>query len=110
MQDASLKIERGGFFSPLGPSGCGEIATLRLIAAFETPDSGAVLYDGERRPLCAYADDANLVFRHYALSPHRTVERDVSFEVEKCPAAETQFYSIENIDGPVSIWTDLKAL
>ena len=42
----SLTVERGEFFALLGPSGCGKTTLLRLIAGFETPDSGRILIDG----------------------------------------------------------------
>jgi spermidine/putrescine transport system ATP-binding protein len=83
VRDVSLRIERGEFFSLLGPSGCGKTTTLRLIAGFERPDSGELLYDGERhRDVPAYAREVNLVFQHYALFPHMTVERNVAFGLE----------------------------
>ncbi len=41
-----LDMPGGEFFSLLGPSGCGKTTTLRLIAGFERPDSGAILLDG----------------------------------------------------------------
>jgi spermidine/putrescine transport system ATP-binding protein len=86
----SLKVEQGEFFSLLGPSGCGKTTTLRLIAGFETPDGGVVLYDGERRSSPAYANDVNLVFQHYALFPHLTVERNVAFGLEMKKLAVTE--------------------
>jgi spermidine/putrescine transport system ATP-binding protein len=82
VSDVSLKIERGEFFSLLGPSGCGKTTTLRLIAGFETPDRGDLLYNGELRTTPPYADDVNLVFQHYALFPHLSVERNVAFGLE----------------------------
>jgi len=90
VRGVSLAIERGEFYSLLGPSGCGKTTTLRLIAGFETPDAGAILYNGEPRSTPAYADDVNLVFQHYALFPHMTVERNVAFglEMKKLASAE----------------------
>lgn len=82
VKDVSLKIERGEFFSLLGSSGCGKTTTLRLIAGFEIPDRGEVLYGGERRDEPAYARDVNLVFQNYALFPHMTVERNIAFGLE----------------------------
>ena len=82
VRDASFKVERGEFFSLLGPSGCGKTTTLRLIAGFERPDRGEIRYDGERRNEPAYARDVNLVFQHYALFPHMTVQQNVAFGLE----------------------------
>lgn len=89
--DVSLKVERGEFFSLLGPSGCGKTTTLRVIAGFERPDSGEILYDGERRAGApAYARDVNLVFQQYALFPHMTVEGNIAFglEMKRLPTVE----------------------
>jgi spermidine/putrescine transport system ATP-binding protein len=80
VDNISLRIEDGEFFSLLGPSGCGKTTTLRLVAGFERPDSGAILIDGvdmastppHRRPV-------NTVFQSYALFPHMTVEENVGF-------------------------------
>ena len=76
----SVDVAAGEFFSLLGPSGCGKTTLLRVLAGFESPDAGRVLIDGRdvtalppnRRP-------TNLVFQHYALFPHLTVERNVAF-------------------------------
>jgi spermidine/putrescine transport system ATP-binding protein len=75
-----LSIGAGEFFSLLGPSGCGKTTTLRLVAGFEQPTSGAILLDGvdlvrtppHRRPV-------NTVFQSYALFPHLTVEDNVAY-------------------------------
>ncbi len=47
VNDISLSIGQGEFFSLLGPSGCGKTTTLRMIAGFETPTSGEILLDGQ---------------------------------------------------------------
>ena len=47
VDDVTLEIPAGEFFSMLGPSGCGKTTTLRVIAGFEEADSGRVLLDGE---------------------------------------------------------------
>ena len=80
----SLTITRGGFFSLVGPSGCGKTTTLRLIAGFETPDSGDVLLNGEvvneRRP---YERNVSTVFQSYALFPHLTARQNVEFGLRR---------------------------
>ncbi|MES1241061.1 MAG: ABC transporter ATP-binding protein [Acidobacteriota bacterium] len=76
----SLTIRRGEVFSLLGPSGCGKTTLLRLIAGLESPTSGAIRIHGEdmtRVP--AHRRPVNLVFQHYALFPHLTVEENVAF-------------------------------
>ena len=82
----SIEIQRGEFFSLLGPSGCGKTTTLRLLAGFEEPDEdgGEVRLLGEtvnkKRP---YERRIAMVFQNYALFPHLTVARNVSFGLEQ---------------------------
>ena len=79
-----LDIPTGEFFTMLGPSGCGKTTTLRMVAGFEEPTEGRVLLDGEDvtdRP--AFKRPTNTVFQSYALFPHRSVEKNVSFGLER---------------------------
>ncbi len=86
-----LGIAQGEIFGLLGPSGCGKTTLLRLLAGFETPDSGRILLDGadlvavppHRRPL-------NMVFQSYAVFPHMSVGDNVAFglRMEGIGAAE----------------------
>jgi putrescine transport system ATP-binding protein len=80
VDDVSLTIERGAFFVLLGPSGCGKTTLLRMIAGFETPDSGRIAIDGvdvtETPP---YARPVNMMFQSYALFPHMNVAGNVAF-------------------------------
>ncbi len=86
-----LDIPQGQFFTMLGPSGCGKTTTLRMIAGFEEPSEGTVLLDGEdvtgqppfRRP-------TNTVFQSYALFPHLSVERNVSFGLQRQRVAKEE--------------------
>jgi spermidine/putrescine transport system ATP-binding protein len=84
VDDLSLEIERGSFFAMLGPSGCGKTTTLRMIGGFEDPTSGRVFLGGsdvtDHPP---FRRDVNTVFQSYALFPHLTVERNVSFGLER---------------------------
>ncbi len=80
VDDVSLEVRSGEFFSLLGPSGCGKTTSLRMIAGFERPDAGRILIGAEdvtqtpphRRPV-------NTVFQSYALFPHLSVEQNVAF-------------------------------
>ena len=64
----------------LGPSGSGKTTTLRLIAGFERPDEGRIELGGaDVSRLPPYARDVNTVFQDYALFPHMTVEKNVSY-------------------------------
>ncbi|MCX8103749.1 MAG: ABC transporter ATP-binding protein [Candidatus Bipolaricaulota bacterium] len=87
----SLRIRSGEFFSLLGPSGCGKTTTLRIIAGFESPDSGELLINGKLATHTPPQErDVNLVFQNYALFPHLTVEQNVAFglEMQKLPRAQ----------------------
>lgn len=80
VNDLSLAIGEGEFFSLLGPSGCGKTTTLRLIGGLEKPDSGEVRISGEvvnDRP--PYERSSNIVFQNYALFPHLTVYDNIAF-------------------------------
>jgi spermidine/putrescine transport system ATP-binding protein len=89
----SLQIRAGELFSLLGPSGCGKTTTLRLIAGFESPDTGELCIAGKLATHTPpHERDVNLVFQHYALFPHLTVEQNVAFglELQKLPRAQIQ--------------------
>ena len=86
VDDVSIDIRAGEFFSLLGPSGCGKTTTLRMIAGFEQPDSGSVIIDdidvtgfAPERRLC------NTVFQQYALFPHLDVYHNVAFGLRFSP-------------------------
>jgi putrescine transport system ATP-binding protein len=78
--EVSLRVEAGEFFALLGPSGCGKTTLLRLIAGFETPDSGRILIDGvEMNAVPPYARPVNMMFQSYALFPHLDVAGNIAF-------------------------------
>jgi spermidine/putrescine transport system ATP-binding protein len=80
VDDVTLEVESGEFFSLLGPSGCGKTTSLRMIAGFERPDAGRILIgDLEVTETPAHKRPVNTVFQSYALFPHLTVEQNVAF-------------------------------
>ena len=80
VDDVSLNVERGAFYALLGPSGCGKTTLLRMIAGFETPDSGRIFIDGiDVTGLPAYARPVNMMFQSYALFPHMDVAGNIAF-------------------------------
>ena len=91
VDDVSLTIEEGEFFSLLGPSGCGKTTLLRMLAGFEVPTEGRILIDGQdvsqtppnKRPV-------NMVFQSYAVFPHMSVAENVAYglKVDGVPTAE----------------------
>ncbi len=80
LRDVSLTVAKGEFLSVLGPSGCGKSTLLRILAGFESPDRGCLLWDSKditrippnRRPF-------NMVFQRYALFPHLSVGENIGF-------------------------------
>src|SRR5215204_321554 len=84
VRDMELDIPRGQFFTMLGPSGCGKTTTLRMVAGFEEPSEGRVLLDGDDvTGLPAFKRPTNTVFQSYALFPHRSVEQNVAFGLQR---------------------------
>jgi spermidine/putrescine transport system ATP-binding protein len=80
VDDVSFGLKRGSFHSFLGPSGCGKTTSLRLIAGFEQPDSGAVEIAGQSVVgVPAHKRPVNMVFQHYALFPHMDVAANVGY-------------------------------
>jgi len=84
VREMELDIPRGQFFTMLGPSGCGKTTTLRMVAGFEDPSEGRVLLDGDDvTALPAFKRPTNTVFQSYALFPHRNVEQNVAFGLQR---------------------------
>jgi len=80
VDDVTLTIRRGEFFSLLGPSGCGKTSLLRIIGGFEDFDSGQLLLDGcDMHGVPPYARSTNMIFQNLALFPHLTVSQNVAF-------------------------------
>lgn len=91
VDNVTLEIRDGEFFSMLGPSGSGKTTCLRLIAGFEQPSSGKIFLHGtEVNDLPPYERDVNTVFQDYALFPHMTVEDNVGYGlmIKQVPTAE----------------------
>jgi len=80
LRQISLSVARGEIFALLGPSGSGKTTALRLLAGFETPDSGRIRVDGEDVTNLAPARRRfGMVFQHYALFPHLSIGENVAF-------------------------------
>ena len=89
----SLKAKEGEFLTLLGPSGCGKTTTLRIIAGFEKPDRGEVLFNGKvMNEIPPYERNIGIVFQDYALFPHMTVFKNIAFglELRKLPREEIE--------------------
>ncbi len=91
LDDIDFSIKPGEFFSLLGPSGCGKTTLLRIIAGFEFPDEGSILFDDENvLPFPPNKRQSNTVFQNYALFPHLSVYENVAFplRLQKLPKNE----------------------
>jgi ABC-type Fe3+/spermidine/putrescine transport system ATPase subunit len=87
----SLSLERGEMLALLGPSGSGKTTTLRLLAGFESADSGRVWVENEDvTTVEPVARRFGMVFQHYALFPHLDVGENVAFGLESLGVRATQ--------------------
>jgi iron(III) transport system ATP-binding protein len=101
LQNLSLTIPNGSFFTLLGPSGCGKTTLLRCIAGFNDPDSGNILFDDDditRVP--AHRRNIGMVFQDYALFPDKTVLDNVAYglKARKIATDEVMTRSHEALD------------
>ena len=106
VDDLSLDIVEGEFFSMLGPSGCGKTTTLRMIGGFEDPTRGTVELGGkdvtDQPP---HRRDVNTVFQSYALFPHLNVFENVAYGLKRKKVAKVEIRrrvteSLELVDLP----------
>ncbi len=89
LNDVSLSILHGEFFSLLGPSGCGKTSLLRIIGGFEQLTSGRVLIDGaDVGDTAPFARNTNMIFQHLALFPHMTVYENIAFGLRRKKVAQ----------------------
>lgn len=92
VKNVSFSVKRGEFVTFLGPSGCGKSTTLRMIAGFEKPTSGAVYFNGKNiTEIPPHLRPVNTVFQKYALFPHLNVFNNIAFglKIKKVPTGET---------------------
>jgi putrescine transport system ATP-binding protein len=84
VDNVSLDIRRGEIFCLLGGSGSGKTTLLRMLAGFESPSSGNIQIDGtDMSTIPPYERPVNMMFQSYALFPHMSVEKNVSFGLEQ---------------------------
>nr|WP_269802655.1 polyamine ABC transporter ATP-binding protein [Marinobacter sp. G11] len=91
VDDVSLDIHKGEIFALLGGSGSGKSTLLRMLAGFETPDSGRIVLDGQDiTALPPYLRPTNMMFQSYALFPHMAVEQNIAMGLkqDKLPKSE----------------------
>ena len=93
LKNITFYIRNNEFITLLGPSGCGKSTTLRIIAGFETADSGIVNFEGaDLQTVPAHKRHINTVFQRYALFPHLNVFDNVAFglHIKKVPKDEVK--------------------
>jgi len=92
VDQVSLSVRRGAFFSFLGPSGCGKTTSLRLIAGFEQPSEGDVFIGGESVVgIPSHKRPVNMVFQQYALFPHMNVTDNIGYGLrQRSPKPDKQ--------------------
>ena len=91
VDDLSLDVKRGEFFSMLGPSGCGKTTTLRMIGGFEAVTEGAIyLGDTEVTDLPPFKRATNTVFQNYALFPHLSIFENIAFGLRRRKMADKE--------------------
>ena len=84
IEDLSLDIRQGEFFTLLGPSGCGKTTLLRMIAGFNSIENGDFYFNEKRiNDLDPSKRNIGMVFQNYAIFPHLTVEQNVEFGLKK---------------------------
>jgi iron(III) transport system ATP-binding protein len=88
VRGVSLSIASGEFIALLGPSGCGKTTTLRMVAGLETPDAGTIaiggqLVDGPGLSVPPERRRLGMVFQSYAVWPHRSVEENVAYPLQR---------------------------
>lgn len=114
LDDITFYIRNNEFITLLGPSGCGKTTTLRILAGFEQPDSGAVTFEGNDLLIVPpYLRKVNTVFQRYALFPHLNVKDNIAFglKLQKLPEAEIserveQALRMVDLKGYESRWVD----
>lgn len=80
VHDFSIAIEKGEFITFLGPSGCGKTTILRMLAGFEAPSVGSIVFDGKDvTHVPTNQRNVGMVFQSYALFPNMTVAQNIGF-------------------------------
>jgi spermidine/putrescine ABC transporter ATP-binding subunit len=102
VNDVSLEIGRGEFFSLLGPSGCGKTTLLRMLAGFEVPSKGEILIDGQDvSSVPPNLRPTNMVFQSYAIFPHLNVRQNIAYGLRKKGLSEAD--KTRTVDGMLDL-------
>jgi spermidine/putrescine ABC transporter ATP-binding subunit len=91
VNDVTLEIRRGEFFSLLGPSGCGKTTLLRMLAGFEAPTRGEIFIDEQAMSaIPPHQRPVNMVFQSYAIFPHLDVRGNIAFGMRKSGLSKSE--------------------
>lgn len=110
VDDLSLKIEEGEFFTLLGPSGCGKTTTLRIIAGFVEPDQGELYFDDTCiTDLPAHKRNTGMVFQDYALFPNLNVYENVAYGLKAKKVERKEIdQKVHSVLNKVGLWGNEK--
>ncbi|MEM8814084.1 MAG: ABC transporter ATP-binding protein [Pseudomonadota bacterium] len=92
VDNVSIDIAQGEFFSLLGPSGCGKTTLLRMLAGFEFPTKGEITIDGQ--PMASVAPNhrpVGMVFQSYAIFPHLNVSQNIGYSLRRLRLPKAEF-------------------
>jgi iron(III) transport system ATP-binding protein len=104
VRNVNIQVEKGRFLALLGPSGCGKTTVLRMIAGFETPDTGHVhiagrCVEGGGQHMPPERRRIGMVFQEYALFPHLTVAENTGFGLTDAPNREARVHEVLELVG-----------
>lgn len=95
IDDVSIEIGHGEFFSLLGSSGCGKTTLLRMLAGFENPTAGDIYIDGQRMSAVPpHMRPVNMVFQSYAIFPHLNVRDNIAYGLRKQKLGKAKRYEM----------------
>ena len=77
VEDVSYDINDGDFIAVIGPSGCGKTTMISMLAGFQKPTTGKVLFDG--RPVAGPGPERGVIFQEYGVFPWLTVKQNIAF-------------------------------
>jgi NitT/TauT family transport system ATP-binding protein len=80
VDDVSYDINDGDFIAVIGPSGCGKTTMMSMLAGFQKPTSGKVLFDGA--PVKGPGPERGVIFQEYGIFPWLTVKRNIAFGLQ----------------------------
>jgi len=110
VDDLSLEVHEGEFFTLVGPSGCGKTTTLRIVAGLETPTHGNIYFDGDRvTELPPQKRNVSMMFQNVALFPHMTIAQNIGYtlRIHKIPRTEIE-KRVKNVAEMLGIADKLK--